>query len=206
MRKTSLSIVVLLGLTAAAAAQPSMLTSTDFRQQAMISDSFELESSRLALEKSRNPRIRLFASMMIRDHSMTTAALTGGAVRVGAGPVGTTAAGAGLGLLVGGPVGAAVGAGVGATAATAGAGSPDSSAMPAVTVDQRRAMMLNQLAAAQGRQFDALYASMQVGAHQEVIGLFSAYVQAGRDPGLANFAAQTLPSLQHHYAMASRLR
>jgi predicted outer membrane protein len=81
MRKTLLFTVVLLELAGAAAAQPLMLTATDFRQQALISDSFEIESSRLALQKSRNPRIRSFASMMIRDHSMTTAALTGGVFR-----------------------------------------------------------------------------------------------------------------------------
>jgi predicted outer membrane protein len=205
MHKALLSTVILVGLAGAARAQPVMpVSDTDFRQQAMMSDSFEIESSRLALQNSRNPRIRAFASMMIRDHSMTTAALSSGGNRMGAGPAGSTVAGAGVGFLVGGPVGAAVGAGVGTTAAAAGADVP--ARMPAVFVDQRRATMLNQLAAAQGRQFDALYASMQVRAHQEAVGLFSAYAQGGRDPTLASFAAQTLPALQHHYAMAARLR
>jgi putative membrane protein len=63
---------------AAPAAAPMMLTPDTYRMMAMISDSFEIESSRLALQRSRNPRIRAFANMMVRDHSMTSQALMGG--------------------------------------------------------------------------------------------------------------------------------
>jgi predicted outer membrane protein len=99
-----------------------------FRQMAMASDGFEIASSRLALERSRNPRVRAFAREMITDHGATSAALNGGTqVYTAEGDIlGGTAtgalAGAGIGALVGGPVGAAVGAGIGgATGATAGA-------------------------------------------------------------------------------------
>jgi predicted outer membrane protein len=101
-----------------------------FRQMAMMSDAFEITSSQLALERSRNPRVRAYAQQMINDHAATSQALNGGTAVYGASGqiVGGTAtgalAGAGVGALVGGPVGAAVGAGIGAsTGATAGAAS-----------------------------------------------------------------------------------
>ena len=98
-----------------------------FRRMAMMSDAFEITSSQLALQRSRNPRVLAYARNMIRDHAATTQALNGGtAVYAANGSVvGGTAtgalAGAGIGALVGGPVGAAVGAGVGASAGAASA-------------------------------------------------------------------------------------
>jgi predicted outer membrane protein len=98
-----------------------------FRMMAMMSDAFEITSSQLALQRSRNPRVLAYARNMIRDHAATTQALNGGtAVYAANGSVvGGTAtgalAGAGIGALVGGPVGAAVGAGVGASAGAASA-------------------------------------------------------------------------------------
>jgi putative membrane protein len=65
-------------MTAAPMAAPTMLTPQTYRMMAMVSDAFEIESSRLALERSRNPRIRSFANTMVRDHSMTSQALMGG--------------------------------------------------------------------------------------------------------------------------------
>ena len=178
------------------------LTSATFRQMAMVSDAFEIESSRLALTRSRSPRIRRFAQHMIVDHTATSQALMPyGPIVVG--PGGGALAGAGVGFAVGGPVGAAVGAGVGAATGgrTAVAAVPSMVAM----LDARHAAMLNQLAATSGRRFDALYAQMQVMAHQEAVGLFSAYAQSGGDPALVNFARQVLPTLQMHLAMAQRL-
>ena len=98
-----------------------------FRMMAMMSDSFEIATSQLALQRSRNPRVLSYAQTMIRDHAMTSQALNGGtAVYAASGnPVGGavtgTLAGAGIGALVGGPVGAAVGAGIGASAGAASA-------------------------------------------------------------------------------------
>ena len=61
----------------AAAAAPMMLTPHTYRMMAAISDSFEIQSAQLALERSRDPAVRRFANMMVRDHSMTTQALRG---------------------------------------------------------------------------------------------------------------------------------
>ena len=131
--KTTIALAALLASVASAAtAQPMMapgapIDSATFRQMALASDAFEIESSRLALQRSRNPRVLSYARQMIRDHAMTSQALNGGQAVYGAngeilgGTVTGALAGAGIGALVGGPVGAAVGAGIGgATGATAG--------------------------------------------------------------------------------------
>src|SRR3954452_19879674 len=51
------------------------MTSEGFRAMALQSDSFEIQSSQLALQRSRNPAVRSFARRMIRDHSRTSQAL-----------------------------------------------------------------------------------------------------------------------------------
>ena len=182
------------------------LTPATYRQMAMISDSFEIQSSSLALERSRNPRIRNYAQTMISHHSATSQALMGGTGMAG-GTTSRALTGAVVGGLVAGPVGAAVGAGVGATtagatgAAQAGAGA----GIPVAPLDSRHAAMLQQLANANGRQFDALYAQMQMMSHQEAFALHSTYAQAGTDPALRNFAAQAAPIVQEHLVMAQNL-
>jgi putative membrane protein len=47
-----------------------------FARTAAATDAFEIQSSRLALERSSNPRVRAFAQHMIDDHAMTTTALS----------------------------------------------------------------------------------------------------------------------------------
>ena len=50
---------------------------------AAMSDLYEINSSRIALEKSQNPKVRLFASMLIKDHTSLTAATMKAAQRAG---------------------------------------------------------------------------------------------------------------------------
>ncbi len=186
------------------------LTSDGYRQMALISDSFEIQSSSLALERSRNPRVRRHAQMMIRHHQMTTQMLLP-AARVGGlqGGVGSNAlVGAGVGALVAGPGGAAVGAGVGAAsgaATTDETGAIPRNAIVVAELDARHAAMLAQLQGLSGPAFDAAYGQMQFQSHQEALALHASYAQAGTDPNLRDFAAQTVPVVEQHVAMASRL-
>jgi putative membrane protein len=53
---------------------------------AASSDMYEIESSRLALQRSQNANHRSFAQMMIRDHTNTTVQLTAAARAVGLTP------------------------------------------------------------------------------------------------------------------------
>jgi predicted outer membrane protein len=98
------------------------IDSQTFRMMASQSDAFEIAAARLALERSRNPRVLAYAHQMMTDHGQTSQALNGGrpvysatGTLVNPTSVTGTLAGAGVGALVGGPVGAAVGAGIGAT-------------------------------------------------------------------------------------------
>jgi predicted outer membrane protein len=188
-------------------AAPIPTTAEGFRRMALMSDAFEIASSRLALERSRNGIVRRFAEDMVQQHSMTTQALLGGAPAVAgtpSGAVGGAATGAVVGGVLGGPAGAAVGAGVGAGAGAAGAPTTTgSTAVPAL--DARHAAMLEQLAGARGRQFDRLYGDMQRAAHREAVAMFTAYAQQGTDPAMRTFAQQALPHLQRHLARAQRL-
>ena len=56
-----------------------------FVAMAASSDMYEIQSSRMALQRSQNPMIRMHADMMIRDHTNTTAQLTMAAQAAGIG-------------------------------------------------------------------------------------------------------------------------
>jgi predicted outer membrane protein len=134
MKKHVVLAALLASISAPAFAQ-TVMDSQTYRTMAAQSDAFEIASSQLALQRSRNPNVRRFAQQMIQDHSMTSQALNGGRPVYTAsgdfiaGSLGGTLAGAGIGALIGGPVGAAVGAGVGAAAGTtAGAAATSPSA------------------------------------------------------------------------------
>jgi predicted outer membrane protein len=205
--KKHIALAALLASVSAPAFAQTMDSQT-FRQMAMQSDAFEIASSRLALERSRNPRVQDYAQNMIADHSQTSQALNGGrAVYSSTGEfmgstVTGTLAGAGVGALVAGPVGAAVGAGVGATAgAAASSGQAASAPMRmGVQLDPEKTAMLNQLASTSGPQFDRLYGQAQRMAHQETLGLYQAYAQNGTDPSLRQYAQSVIPHLEQHLA------
>lgn len=192
------------------------MDSRTFRTMAMQSDAFEMTTSRLALERSRNPAVRSYAQRMISDHGQTSQALNGGRPLYSStgewlgGAGGGALAGAGIGALVGGPVGAAVGAGVGATAGAAGSAATrdvqaTGSIQAGVPLDPQKSEMLNRLASASGRQFDRLYGQAQRMAHQEALNLYQTYAQTGTDPGLRQYAASVIPHLENHLAAANRL-
>jgi len=69
------SAVLALGLagcmTPMASAPPApMVTAAQFVPTAASSNAFEIQSSRIALQRSRNPEVRRFAQQMIRDHNL----------------------------------------------------------------------------------------------------------------------------------------
>jgi len=52
---------------------PMATTATDFLPTAAAANTFEIETSRLALTRSRDPAITTFANQMIQDHSAAAA-------------------------------------------------------------------------------------------------------------------------------------
>nr|WP_314446014.1 DUF4142 domain-containing protein [uncultured Sphingomonas sp.] len=81
-RFASLALLAALGgmsLTACATGPGMTMTprvAPAFMAMAASSDMYEIESSRMALQRSRDPMNRMHAEMMIRDHTNTTAQLT----------------------------------------------------------------------------------------------------------------------------------
>jgi putative membrane protein len=53
--------------------------------------------------------------------------------------------------------------------------------------------------------FDRAYVDAQVAAHEEAVALFKDYANKGETPALKDFAAKTLPTLEHHLAMVKGL-
>jgi putative membrane protein len=94
----------------------------------------------------------------------------------------------------------ALGAQMMAAAQAAGLPPPPQALMPD---DQQ---MLAQLQAAPTGTFDVAYRDMQVAAHQKAVNLFQSYAASGDNPTLRATAAQALPKLQQHLAMAQALQ
>ncbi|MGY2051529.1 DUF4142 domain-containing protein [Methylobacterium sp. JK268] len=225
--KTQLALSAL----AAALATPALAQTTDFRETSLMANAFEVRSSQIALDKTRNPRVRDFAREMIRDHRAANVALLGGRESVAAGgglgglvaapfeiagsAVGAAtgaAAGAVSGTLQGGPVGGIEGVGEGAArgaragADLAGADVTTTAATASVPLSPEQQAMLAELARTPaGPRFDRTYARIQVQAHRTAIGMTQAYLQGGPNPALRTYAEQVLPSMQEHLAMAERL-
>jgi putative membrane protein len=61
----------------------AMTQAVPYLMAAAMSDLYEIKSSELALEKSQNPKIRQFASMVIKDHSLISAATRKAAQKAG---------------------------------------------------------------------------------------------------------------------------
>jgi putative membrane protein len=56
-----------------------------------------------------------------------------------------------------------------------------------------------------GTAFDAAFKERMVSDHEKVVKLFSKEAASGKDADLKSFAAETLPTLQHHLEMAKQL-
>ena len=65
--------------------------------------------------------------------------------------------------------------------------------------------LYDQLAAAPAGSFDQLYRQQMIQTHQQAVMLFQTEAMTGQDPELKKFAAQWLPTIQHHLQMAEAL-
>jgi putative membrane protein len=64
---------------------------------------------------------------------------------------------------------------------------------------------LSQLEPLKGADFDKAYAAMMVKDHQAAVTLFQSEAASGSNSDIKSFAAQTLPVVQHHLALANAL-
>jgi putative membrane protein len=72
-------------------------------------------------------------------------------------------------------------------------------------MDKEHQDKLQQLQSASGDQFDSSYATMQVKAHEDAVGLFQNYSANGENADLKDWAGKTLPALKEHLAHAQKL-
>lgn len=77
--------------------------------------------------------------------------------------------------------------------------------LPRPVLAPKYALMLRQLQAVTGAEFDALYLGMQLEAHMEAIALFRTYAGSGKDQALVGFARDTLPTLENHLGHVKQL-
>lgn len=181
-----------------------------FRAEALRSDAFEIQSARIALQRTRDPRVRSYARETIRDHQATTDALLPDGYSLNA--TGNVVSDAKNGPFDSplGFVTAPLTVPVNLLGRTLGGESliDNEPGAPGkrVALDPRRQDMLNQLSSTQnGRAFHQTYAMQQVRAHQEAVSLYSGYAQNGDDATGRVFANQALPTLQRHLGQAVSL-
>lgn len=65
--------------------------------------------------------------------------------------------------------------------------------------------MLDQLQAAEGKDFEVLYVDIQAQAHMEALALFRTYAGSGEDQSIVGFAKETIPRLETHLAHVNSL-
>ncbi|HEV7439503.1 MAG TPA: DUF4142 domain-containing protein [Methylobacterium sp.] len=214
-----------LGLTLAASALPAsaqqLLAGPDglvpvndtpaFRAEALRGDAYSIEASRVALERSRNPKVWALANRTIEDRQATTDALlppgsslTAGGTVVADGSRGTafdtplgfiTAPLAIPGAIVGGIVG-------GNAVVDSRPGEPGKR----VALDAKRQETLTRLQAERGgRSFDKLYTGQQAVSNLETVALYRDYARTGRSAVARQFANQALPMMQDEAEQAARL-
>jgi putative membrane protein len=74
------------------------------------------------------------------------------------------------------------------------------------TLDPDHQKKLDELRGLDGKEFDQAYDKAQLEGHEEAVDLFRRYAQGGDNKDLKQWAAQTLPHLQHHLSMAEKLK
>lgn len=134
-----------------------------FIERARAGNAFEIESSRLALEKATQPALKNFARMMIDDHTRADQKLVSVARGAGQAPG------------------------------------------EKVEMEPRQRRQIENLTAASGAEFDKLYATAQLEAHQMSVQLYQTYSETGTDERLRQFAAETLPKLQQHLEQIQKM-
>jgi putative membrane protein len=76
---------------------------------------------------------------------------------------------------------------------------------PPTELDQRRKGMIDNLNAASAADFDKVYLTQQVAAHEEAVTLHSGYADNGDTASLKAHAAKVLPKIQAHLERARAL-
>lgn len=194
-----------LGFGVVSPASPQVNTGV-FRAEALRSDAYSIEASRIALARSNNPGVRAQADRVITNRQATTDALLPPGTSLTQGGIVVADAGRGsvdspLGLITapltiaGGIVGGITGV----------VDNRPSEPGKRVALDPARQKKLADLNATRGRAFDRTYAGQQTASDAETLGLYKAYAQTGDSAQGRQFARQATPLLQDELDHSARL-
>lgn len=145
------------------AAPATPASAADFANQAAASDAYEIESSQLALEKSKDEKLRSLAQMLVTDHRKSTADLKAAAAKA------------------------------------------DPPVTPAPAMNEEQTSNIAALRAASEADFDRLYSSQQVTAHEKALALLEGYAAGGTEDSLKQFASKTSVPVRAHLEKAREL-
>jgi putative membrane protein len=74
------------------------------------------------------------------------------------------------------------------------------------SIDAAHRKLLDELGELNGAAFSKQFRSDQIKGHEQTLALFRRYAETGDNDELKRFAAQSLPTLEHHLQMADQLR
>jgi putative membrane protein len=146
-----------------------------FRNKAASSDAFEIVSSKMAQTHATDPQIKDFAAMMIRDHTASTDKLV------------------------------ALGGISKASIDTKMQPGKDGKYEGNDLLSTTQAAELNSLNAKSNADFDQTYMEDQVKGHKDAVALMEDYAKDGDNAKLKAFAAEVLPTIKEHLAMAQKI-
>ncbi|MGX7707074.1 DUF4142 domain-containing protein [Methylobacterium sp. Gmos1] len=192
--------------------RPAAESTEGFRAEALRSDAYNIEASRLALQKSNNRAVRGYAEQTIVNRQATTDALLPRGTSLS--PAGTVVGDAGTSNILTAPLAIAT-----APIAVVGnvlQGRPITDvkivdtdpATPGrrVALDPVRQQRLARLQAAPGgKRFDALYTADQARAQGDTVQLYETYSRFGDSNAGRTFANEATPMLRDDAGAADRL-
>ena len=149
---------------------------TQFRAKATASDAFEILSSKIALTHATNPDLKMFAQMMIDDHTKSTDALVG--------------------------IGGISKASLESKMKPGGDGKYAGNDL----IDSDHANELNSLDSKSNDDFNKTYIDDQVKGHEDAVSLLEDYAKNGDNAKLKAFAHKILPTVKTHLAKARGLQ
>lgn len=176
----SASILVLAMIGAGAASATEVLgvgtpDATQFREKVSSSDAFEITSSKIAMTHAVNPKVKNFASQMVRDHQTTTDKL----------------------VALGGLKKASLVANMQRGKDGKFAGND--------LLSTAQASELNSLDSKSNADFDKTYMTDQVKGHKDAVALLQDYAKNGDNTKLKSYATEVLPTVKHHLVEAQKI-
>ena len=198
--------------TAARPTMPAPATDT-FLTKVAAGNTFEIESSKLALSRSRNAEVKAFAQMMIDMHTRTTADLKAAIAESGQPLVPPTALPDDLQAKLDN-LGKAADADFAnmmikdhgeAGAKFKKAVADAKLKAPPDEMDAKHKKLQEDLAKKNGADFEKSYIAAQRDGHKETVELFEAYAAGGDNARMKQFAQELLPTLRKHLEHVAKL-